>query len=65
MVTSAPWHGPTHSVCVGPRPWRPGPTRPTDPREIRKDAPVADSNWHRDSNWHFADSNWHRDSNWH
>lgn len=39
---------------------------PSD-RHLRdpKGTPVADSNWHRDSNRHFADSNWHRDSNWH
>ncbi|GAA4788994.1 hypothetical protein GCM10023200_24520 [Actinomycetospora chlora] len=51
----------------------PGPPHPVDPSKIPEGAPVADSNWHRDSNWHYADSNWHfapdsnwhRDSNWH
>jgi hypothetical protein len=44
----------------------PGPPHPVDPSKIPEGAPVADSNWHRDSNWHYADSNWHfADSNWH
>ena len=42
-----------------------GPDPSDRPPQNPKGTPVADSNWHRDSNWHFADSNWHRDSNWH
>ena len=54
-----------HAPCALDHVRVPGALRPDRRRILAKGFPVADSNWHRDSNWHYADSNWHRDSNWH